>query len=140
MASVPAAAKKIPVAATPAPCSSAPVTAVPAVTIAAAVAAPVAHSASTSTARWRATTDRSGTRPASSRSQRPSSSWPRVIRVAASSPHTPPSTPTTWPVRHTANPPGSSRATGSPNRVAIAGFPASAVSAATSAGSDNVPA
>ena len=51
-------------------------------------------------------------RPASSRSERPASSSPRVMRVAASRIHTLESTSTGSPVRHTVNPPGSSSATG----------------------------
>ena len=74
----------------------------------------------------RATSDRSVTRPASRRSHRPASSSPRVSRVAVSAAHVPARTARNVPVRQTVKPPGSSRATGGPNRVRIAGFSASA--------------
>ena len=120
-----------------APKRTAPPAAVPARSIATARAVPISSAALASARRCRATAERAGTAPASSRSQRPVSSSPRVIRVALSSAHTPTRTATNVPVRQTVNPPGSSSATGSPNSVRIAGFSARARSDSTSKASAN---
>ncbi len=97
-----------------------------------AVAAPAIAITAKRTLNCRMTTPATGSRPDSSRSHRPASSPPRVIRVAANKPQTPRSTARTVPVRQTANPPASPRSTGSPNSVRIAGFRASASRAAGS--------
>ncbi|RLK09597.1 hypothetical protein DER29_6132 [Micromonospora sp. M71_S20] len=61
--------------------------------------------------------------------------FPTGDRVAASIAHTPSRTARTVPVRRTVNPPAWSSATGSPNRVRIAGLRASAAKAAGSSAS-----
>ncbi len=110
----------------PAAWITAPVSSVRAAKRPAATATPISVADPTRAARQRTTRSAIRRRPARSRSHRPPSSSPRVIRVAASMIHPLANTETGVPMRHTVKPPGSSRATGGPDKILTAGFSASA--------------
>ena len=108
----------------PAAWITAPASSVRAAKRPAATATPISVADPTRAARQRITRSAIRRRPARSRFHRPASSSPRVIRVVASMIQTLASTKTGVPVRHTVKPPGSSRATGGPNKILSMGFPA----------------